>query len=114
MTEAFTLTDLLQGGWRHCDFEFFRDGVDICRLVTGEPEVALLRYAPGASVPRHLHAGLETILVLHGSQSDEFGHYGPGSFVANPQGSIHSVSSEEGCIVLIQWTKPVQILDDAE
>jgi anti-sigma factor ChrR (cupin superfamily) len=30
--------------------------------------------------------------------------------IANPEGTTHSVSSEEGCVVLIQWTKPVKIL----
>lgn len=110
MAEAWTFTDLLNKGWRECQFEYFRDGVDICRLIAGEPELALLRYAPGASVPRHLHQGLETILVLEGSQSDELGHYPAGSLVANPEGSVHSVFSEEGCVVLIQWTRPVRIL----
>lgn len=114
MAEAISIPDLMQGGWRRLDFEFFREGVEICRLVRGEPEVALLRYAPGARVPRHLHTGLETIIVLHGSQSDEAGDYGPGSFVANPVGTVHAVHSEEGCVVLIQWTKPVRILDTAE
>ncbi|TPW32265.1 allophanate hydrolase [Martelella alba] len=110
MSTVSIFTDFLAGGWRSYEFEFFREGVEICRLVTGEPEVALLRYAPGASVPRHLHQGLETILVLEGSQSDEFGHYPVGSFVANPEGTIHSVHSQEGCVVLIQWTRPVKIL----
>jgi anti-sigma factor ChrR (cupin superfamily) len=110
MSEAQSFPDLLRGGWKDCQFEYFREGVEICRLVTGEPEVALLRYAPGASVPRHLHQGLETILVLEGSQSDEFGHYPAGSLVANPEGTSHSVTSREGCVVLIQWTKPVKIL----
>lgn len=110
MASAWTCDDFLGGGWRRCAFEPFRDGVEICRLVAGEPELALLRYAPGARVPRHLHQGLETILVLEGSQSDEFGRYGAGALVANAAGSIHSVASEEGCVVLIQWTRPVAIL----
>jgi anti-sigma factor ChrR (cupin superfamily) len=110
MTEPLHIADFLTGAWRQCAFEYFRDGVEICRLVRGEPELALLRYAPGASVPKHLHTGLETILVLEGSQSDESGRYGPGSLVANAEGSVHSVASEEGCVVLIQWTKPVALL----
>lgn len=114
MLEAWTLPGFLSGGWQDCKFEYFRDGVEICRLVAGEPELALLKYAAGASVPRHLHQGLETILVLEGSQSDEFGHYPAGSLVANPEGSVHSVTSEEGCVVLIQWTKPVKILSHSE
>jgi anti-sigma factor ChrR (cupin superfamily) len=110
MTEALHLAKFLTTGWRDCAFEPFHDGIEICRLVRGEPEVALLRYAPGASAPRHRHRGLETILVLEGSQSDEFGDYGPGTLVANPEGSIHSVISRDGCVVLIQWTRPVEML----
>ena len=111
MTKPWTAENFLQGGWRDCEFEYFRDGVEICRLVPGEPELALLRYQPGALVPRHLHQGMETILVLEGSQSDENGLYPTGTLVTNPEGSIHSVWSDEGCVVLIQWTRPVKILE---
>jgi len=62
-------------------------------------------------VPRHRHDGLETIIVLEGSRSDEAGTYGIGTTVCNQGGSIHSVRSDEGCVVLIQREKPVVILD---
>jgi len=101
-----------QGGWQDLEFGPFREGVEICTLLAGEPAVALLRYAPGASVPKHLHRGLETILVLEGMQSDERGDYPVGSLVLNPEGTVHSVRSEEGCVVLIQWDRPVEILED--
>ncbi len=104
--------DLIQGGWRDRAFLHFREGVEICSLVEGEPAVALLRYAPGASVPRHLHQGLETIVVLEGSQRDERGVYPAGSVVLNPEGSIHSVASDDGCVVLIQWNRPVKFVED--
>ena len=104
--------DLLGGGWRNLPFEPFREGVEICTLHAGEPQVALLRYAPGASVPRHLHPGLETVIVLEGSQRDERGVYAAGSVCVNPEGSVHSVRSDGGCVVLIQWTLPVRLLDE--
>lgn len=110
MAEPQSFPGLLSGGWRDMPFEPFREGVEICRLITGEPEVALLRYQPGAKIPLHLHNGLETILVLDGSQSDEHGEYSAGTLATNPAGSRHSVASEQGCVVLIQWTKPVKIL----
>ena len=112
-TDAHHHPDLLAGGWRDLPFEPFREGVEICTLRPGEPSVALLRYAPGASVPRHLHPGLETVVVLEGSQADERGEYGAGSLVVNAEGSVHSVRSEHGCVVLIQWTLPVRVLDGA-
>ncbi|NDW07596.1 cupin domain-containing protein [Jiella pacifica] len=95
-------------------FEPFRDGVEIARL-SGQGdkgETALLRYAPGASVPMHEHTGLETILVLSGSQSDDDGTYRAGDLVLNQPGSRHRVWSAEGCLVLISWAAPVRILGD--
>lgn len=111
MTEPKSLADLLPDGWTNMPFEAFREGVEIYHLWRGGPDVALLRYAKGASVPRHRHTGLETILVLSGSQSDENGRYFSGSLVFNPVNSEHSVWSEDGCTVLIQWEKPVEFLD---
>ena len=105
------VTGLLKGGWRDMAFAPFRPGIEVCTIHAGPPHVALLRYAPGAGAPRHRHAGLETILVLDGSQSDENGHYDTGSLVLNPEGSIHSVRSDEGCVVLIEWTRPVEFLE---
>jgi len=105
------LPELLTGGWEKFPFSPFRDGVEICLIHSGGPEVALLRYAPGARVPRHAHAGLETIFVLDGVQSDERGDYPAGSLIVNPEGSAHSVWSEPGCVVLIQWERPVRFLD---
>lgn len=112
MAEPFCMAALLGGGWRDCAFQPFREGVEIFPICPGEPAVALLRYAPGAGVPRHRHLGLETILVLDGAQSDERGRYPAGSFLVNPEGSSHSVWSDIGCVVLIQWDRPVQFLED--
>ena len=110
MIDALVFSDLTEGGWRDLDFEPFRDGVDICRLIDGEPAAAILRYQPGASVPYHRHTGLETILVLDGIQSDERGHYPAGSVILNKAGSEHSVWSDAGCAVFILWAKPVQFV----
>ena len=103
--------DLSGGGWRSMAFAPFRDGVEICWIKTGDPGVALLRYAPGARVPMHRHTGLETILVLDGSQSDERGTYETGALVLNAEGTAHSVWSDTGCVILIEWERPVRFLD---
>lgn len=104
------MSNLLQT-WHDLPFEPFRAGVEIHHILQGSPALAILRYAPGAKVPHHLHTGLETILVLEGIQSDERGSYGKGTLVLNPKGSSHSVWSENGCAVLIQWERPIKILD---
>jgi len=104
--------DILASGWKTASFEPFREGVEICVLRKDDPSVALLKYAPGARVPLHLHTGLETILVLEGSQSDERGTYTAGDLVFNPEGSSHSVWSEDGCVILITWARPVKFLEE--
>jgi anti-sigma factor ChrR (cupin superfamily) len=45
-------------------------------------------------------------------QSDENGDYGVGALVLNPVGTEHSVWSQNGCAVLIQWARPVIILEE--
>ena len=89
----------------------FRAGIEIHHLY-GQMGVgraaALLRYAPGASLASHRHAGFEQILVLSGAQVDDRGRYGKGTLVVNPPGSQHAVSSPEGCIVFVTWELPVE------
>ena len=114
MAEPVSFANLIAGGWKEAAFGPFRPGVDMCRLA-GDPEgasVALLRYEPGARVPLHEHMGIETILVLDGVQYDDRGRYEAGSMVVNPAGSQHRVWSDEGCVVLILWEKPVRILEE--
>jgi len=110
MTKQIVLKNMLQGGWRDCAFEYFRDGIEICRLVSGAPEVALLRYQPGASAPLHLHQGLEMIVILEGSQRDDYGVAEVGAVILNPAGTRHAVATDDGCVVLVQWERPVAFL----
>ena len=108
-----TRENLAAGGWKDLEFGPFRDGVTLHWIKPFEgdqPGVALLKYEAGAVVPRHRHEGLETILVLHGTQSDETGDYGAGTYIVNAAGTEHSVWSDTGCVVLIQWDRPVTIL----
>jgi anti-sigma factor ChrR (cupin superfamily) len=107
---------LVQGGWRSLPFTHFRDGITVHWILQGPadgPSVALLNYAAGARVPLHRHGGLETIVVLDGVQSDESGDYAAGSVILNPAGTTHSVWSEGGCVVLINWERPVVLLEGA-
>ena len=93
----------------------FRLGVEIYPIHgSGDATAAaLLRYRKGAAVPRHFHPAHEHIVVLSGSQSDERGRYGAGTVVVNLPGTRHSVVSEEGCVVLAIWERPVVIEDGA-
>lgn len=107
---VLTSSDLAQD---HSQWEVLRPGVRIRELFMGaDLRIALLSYIPGARVPLHVHTGDEHIFVIQGSQSDEHGEYGAGSYVFNPAGSRHWVYSREGCLVLIQWRGPVALVND--
>lgn len=97
-------------------YEPLRPGVDVLYLYK-DPEsgasTALLRYEPGAHVPQHRHEGYEHVFVLSGEQRDDRGSYPAGTFVINPPGSSHAISSPEGCLVLIVWQRPVAFTPQA-
>jgi len=109
-------TNLINSDFDSPDFKWqaFRKGVDILPLY-GNPtqgcSSALLRYQPGARIPRHLHVGLEFLFILHGSQSDERGEYCKGTLLINPVDTSHEIFSREGCVVLAVWEKPVKFVD---
>jgi anti-sigma factor ChrR (cupin superfamily) len=105
----------------HMDFDdpalpwqAFRDQVDLLPVygnINAGCASAFLRYQPGARIPEHVHTGMEFLLILRGSQSDDRGHYTAGSFLINPTASSHKIISEEGCVVLAIWEKPVKFID---
>jgi anti-sigma factor ChrR (cupin superfamily) len=95
------------------NWQTFREGVDIILLygqATQGCSSALLRYHPGAKIPEHVHVGMEFLFILRGSQTDARGHYPAGTFLINPTDSSHNIYSQEGCIVLAVWEKPVKFI----
>lgn len=109
---GLVLTDLATISRRLGDFawEPLGPGVEISPLyrdTAGNTKLALLRYAPGATVPEHLHTGMEYIQILAGAQQDERGVYQAGTLLVSFPGSRHSVASPEGCVALAVWEAPV-------
>ena len=70
----------------------------------GDRKAVLMRYDPGATIPRHRHLGDEQIFVLEGSVSDDTGTCRKGDYARRPPGCVHSVSSREGALVLAVMT----------
>jgi hypothetical protein len=62
--------------------------------------VVLLRFAPGTSIDRHVHALGEEFFVLSGAVTDELGTYAAGAWVRQPPRSVHSIASPAGCLFL--------------
>jgi anti-sigma factor ChrR (cupin superfamily) len=68
----------------------------------GARATSIVRYAPGASFPSHVHELGEEIFVLEGVLSDESGDYGPGSYIKNAPGSMHAPRSAKGCTLFVK------------
>lgn len=112
MTDGLVIADLLAQA-RRPEFPWtaLRPGVDEHRLHGGDSQGArasLLRYAAGARVPYHRHPGHEHVYVLAGSQRDGRGVHRAGTLVINLPGSRHDVVSDDGCIVLVIWERPIE------
>ena len=88
-----------------------REGVNISPIYEVDemgPRAAFLHYLPGASVPKHIHQGIEHILILHGSQIDGQVTYTTGTLVVHGPDTFHNIHSPEGCLALGIWEKPVK------
>ncbi len=115
MDKSVALAGLIgRRDWDDLAWEPFRPGVGVHWLYRTDqagPAAALLRYDPGASVPLHEHVGWEHILVLAGAQSDGAQRYGVGALTISAPGTRHAITSEQGCVVLAVWEKPVRIVE---
>jgi anti-sigma factor ChrR (cupin superfamily) len=112
---GLVLTDLASIPRRLGEFAWapLGPGVELSPLyqdAAGHIKLALLRYAPGATVPEHLHTGMEYIQILAGAQQDERGVYYAGTLLVSLPGSRHSVASPEGCVALAVWESPVRFV----
>ncbi|KAF0811305.1 hypothetical protein IGB42_04238 [Andreprevotia sp. IGB-42] len=93
-----------------------RENVDIHLLFDNtrdDPQgsdAALIRYQPGAYVPRHLHMGYEMVLVLQGEYVENDILYRPGSLIIRAPGTTHEMRSDVGCTILAMRDIPVKQL----
>ena len=70
----------------------------------GDRKAVLIRYEPGAVVPRHRHLGDEQIFVIEGSVSDDTGTCTAGNYARRPPGCVHTVTSPGGALVIAVMT----------
>ena len=72
---------------------------------------ALVRFAPGATLPDHEHVELEQTFVLEGSLEDHEGAATVGNYVWRPAGSRHDAHAPNGCLALSFFLKPNKFFD---
>lgn len=91
-----------------------RSNAEICWLFrpaeASGSGAALIRYQPGGQAPLHLHPSFELIYMLEGEMITSQGKVKKNDLIVLPPGSQHSSRSETGCLALIIWNKPVQVL----
>jgi anti-sigma factor ChrR (cupin superfamily) len=74
---------------------------------------ALVRMAPGSTLPDHQHVQIEQTYVIDGNLVDEDGTVGTGQFVWRPAGSRHAAHAPEGALILGIFIKPNRFFDSA-
>ena len=74
----------------------------------GRHKAVLMRYAPGAVIPRHRHIGDEQIWVLEGSVADDTGVCLAGTYARRPPGCVHTVTSPAGALVFAVISGPTE------
>ncbi len=74
----------------------------------GLHKAILMRYEPGATIPRHRHEGDEQIFVLEGSVADDTGVCTAGNYARRPPGCVHTVTSATGALLLAVTSGPTQ------
>ncbi len=72
---------------------------------------ALMRWAPGSTLPMHEHVEIEQTYVFEGSLKDDEGEATAGNFVWRPAGSTHSVVSPNGALILAVFIRPNRFFD---
>jgi anti-sigma factor ChrR (cupin superfamily) len=72
--------------------------------------VALVRFEPGAQLPRHKHVGDELIFVIEGSNADESGEVLTGNLNYRPNGCTHSVTTKNGATIFALVTGGVEMM----
>ena len=63
---------------------------------------SVVNFAANSSFDEHVHDNGEEIYVLDGVFSDQFGNYKNGTYLRNPDKSIHRPFSKEGCTILVK------------
>ena len=68
----------------------------------------LMRWAPGARLPDHVHTAIEQTYVISGSFADRDGVCRAGQYVWRRKGSRHDAWTDEGCLMLAFFIQPNQ------
>ncbi len=113
LKDLLTSTGLDNVEWRRW-VQPGRTGVDIHTLYRTEPDGAnafLVRFGPGAHGDLHEHPDYEMMFVLEGELHNDNGdRYRIGDLIIEEPGSVHRVTSPQGCTLLVVREAPTRAL----
>ena len=111
--DAMVLMETAEMAWQATDIPGVSEKL-LERVIDDEKgrETAIVKLEPGTTLPTETLARRMDIFVLEGSLSDEHGDYGQYTFVMNPAGFCHTLTSKEGCVFYRKLRKPIR--DDTE
>ena len=111
--EAMVLLETAKMAWEATDIPGVSQKL-LERVIDDEKgrETSLIKVDPGTTFADDSLAQREEIFILEGSLSDEHGDYGQYTFVLNPAGFRHTLSSKEGCVFYRKLRNPFR--DDTE
>ena len=99
--------------WMPSDFPGVEEKVLECVIDPRKGrETLLMKFAPGASLPRETLKQRVDIFVMEGSCSDGIGDYGQYTFVRNSPGTEIQLSSKQGCVLYVKRREPIRPTDN--
>jgi quercetin dioxygenase-like cupin family protein len=112
LSEGVTLVRPVQMEWRPFPLVAGVTVKLLHRDATSGAYRALVRMAPGATLPRHRHAGPEEFLVVEGSAAVGSVEARAGEYCHAEPGSVHEpISSAGGCTFFLVGSERDEVLD---
>ena len=105
VTARSTYVDVDGATWEPTRFPGVTQKV-LFKEADGSAFTVLMKFEPGARLPKHAHTEIEQTFVLQGSLLDEEGECTAGNFVWRRAGSVHDAWSPQGGIMLGIFRKP--------
>ena len=89
-------------------------GVELFQLwldSENERQTILIRMQAGTSLPNHLHGGTEECFIVQGDLRESDRHLGTGDYIRFEGGTRHTVSSDDGCLLLVSSSLHDQLVN---
>lgn len=74
---------------------------------------SFVEFLPNSHTMPHRHTGIEYIIVLRGSFSDEYGSHKKGELLLYEKDTVHAWKSEDGALLFVVWSGDTVAVENA-